>query len=253
MKLIAIQSDQISSTPQENLKHLDELTADLPATDLIVLPEMFSTGFITEPEGAAEEENGPALKWMKATAAERGCAVAGSIAVRQDGKYYNRFYFVKPDGNIIAGDKHHLFTFGGEDRHFTAGSQRVIVEYCGVRFLLLVCYDLRFPVWSRNKNDYDAIIYVASWPEPRTYVWKTLLRARAIENQCWVIGTNRVGDDAAGHYIGGTAIIDHLGHTAAECRDDAEEFITADIDLAGIKAFRDKFPAWRDSDDFILR
>lgn len=253
MKVTVLQPDEVSGSPKENISILERMMADMPATDLIVFPEMFTTGFITEPEGFAEEENGPSLQWMKATAAKRNCAVAGSIAVRQDGNYYNRFYFVKPDGHISASDKHHLFSYGGEDKRFTAGDKRTIVEYGGIRFLLLVCYDLRFPVWSRNRNDYDAIIYVASWPEPRTYVWKTLLRARAIENQCWVIGANRVGDDEAGHYLGGTAIIDHLGHTAAECRDDAEEFITADIDIAGIKAFRKKFPAWKDADDFILR
>lgn len=253
MKITVLQTDIVRASPKENVERISQAVADLPPTDLILLPEMFTTGFVMEPQGCAEEENGIGPQWMEATARARNCAVAGSIAVRQNGRYFNRFYFVKPDGDITYCDKHHLFTYSGEDKRFTAGDRRIVAEFRGVRFLLLVCYDLRFPVWSRNTGDYDAILYVASWPEPRTYVWRTLLRARAIENQCWVIGANRVGDDEGGHYVGASVIIDHLGHTVAECRDDAEDSVSADIDMAAVKAFKEKFPAWRDADEFVIK
>ncbi len=253
MKVTVLQTDIVRAEPKENISRLSKAIAALPETDLILLPEMFTTGFVMEPQWCAEEENGIGPEWMAATAKARNCAVAGSIAVRLNGQFFNRFHFVKPDGSITVCDKHHLFTYSGEDKRFTAGDRKVIVEFRGVRFLLLVCYDLRFPVWSRNTGDYDAILYVASWPEPRTYVWRTLLRARAIENQCWVIGANRVGDDEGGHYVGASAIIDHLGHTIAECRDDAEESVSADINIEAVRVFREKFPAWKDADEFVIK
>lgn len=252
MKITAIQSDIVWASPAENIKNLEKLMAPLSEANLIVLPEMFSTGFATEPEGIAEGSECISLNWMKAKAREMNCAVAGSIATEQDGKYYNRFYFVKPDGEVTFYDKHHLFTYSGEDKRFTAGSRRVVVEFRGVRFLLQVCYDLRFPVWSRNRGDYDAILYVASWPETRIEAWKTLLRARAIENQCWVVGVNRVGDDPACHYCGGTAVIDPYGKPVAECGYGVQEAISADIDMEALNAFRRKFPVLNDADGFMI-
>ena len=177
-----------------NVACMDKLiSAHAQGTDLFVLPEMFSTGFCTSPEGIAESSDSATLQWMKQKAAEHNCAIAGSVSVEENGKFYNRFYFVHPDGNVQWYNKKHLFTYGGEDKHYTAGQERVVVNFRGVRFLLEVCYDLRFPVWSRNRGDYDAAIYVASWPSPRVEAWKALLRARAIENQCYVLGVNRVG------------------------------------------------------------
>jgi predicted amidohydrolase len=209
---------------------------------------MFSTGFCTQPEGIAESCDSDTLKWMKRKAAEIDAAIAGSIAVEQDGKYYNRFYFVKPDGSVTYYDKKHLFTYGGEHLRFTAGDERVVVEWRGVRILLEVCYDLRFPIWARNRGDYDMILYVASWPTPRVAAWSSLLVARAIENQCYVAGVNRVGTDPACEYCGGSVIIDPYGRTIASCADNTECEATAEVDMEALEAFREKFPVLKDAD-----
>jgi predicted amidohydrolase len=187
---------------------------------------------------------------MKRKSAETGAAIAGSIAVTNDGKYYNRFYFVKPDGSVSQYDKKHLFTYGGEHLRFTAGNERVIVEWKGVRILLEICYDLRFPVWARNRGDYDMILYVASWPTPRVSAWSSLLVARAIENQCYVAGVNRVGNDPACEYCGGSVIIDPYGKTIVACHMNEECEATAEIDMDKLQAFREKFPVLNDADEF---
>ena len=170
------------------------------------------------------------------------------IAVHEDGKYYNRFHFVTPDGAVTTYDKKHLFTFGGEHERFTAGDKRVIVDYKGVRILLEICYDLRFPIWSRNRGDYDMIIYVASWPTPRVESWKALLTARAIENQCYVAGVNRVGTDPGNEYCGGSRVIDPYGKVIASCEDGKEMEAWAEVDLNVLEAFRAKFPVLDDAD-----
>ena len=224
-------------------------SAGIEAGGLIVLPEMFSTGFITMPAGEAESD-GASLGWMKAIAKKYGCAVAGSVATEDGGLFYNRFYFVKPDGTFVKYDKRHLFSFAGEDRRFTAGSEKVITEYNGVRFFLQICYDLRFPCFSRNilPNPYDAVIYVASWPSPRIGAWDTLLKARAIENQCYAIGVNRVGKDPSCQYNGHSSIVDPYGNASASCAEGVEEIVSADLDLDSLQAFRDKFPVLKDAD-----
>ena len=252
MKIAILQTNIDWGNPSANVKNADEMMAQCEDADLYVLPEMFSTGFCTDPKGIAEPLNCETLQWMKQKAADKGCAVAGSIATVDDGKYYNRFYFVHPDGTIESYDKKHLFTYGGEDKHFTAGNQRVIVTYKGVRILLQVCYDLRFPVWARNRKDYDMILYVASWPTSRVEVWKTLLRARAIENQCYVVGVNRVGDDPNCSYCGGSAIIDPYGRTLAACEDGKVCDANAVLDMEVLEAFRKKFPVLNDADPFQL-
>ena len=224
-------------------------SAGIETGGLIVLPEMFSTGFITMPAGEAESD-GASLGWMKAIAKKYGCAVAGSVATEDGGLFYNRFYFVKPDGTFVKYDKRHLFSFAGEDRRFTAGSEKVITEYNGVRFFLQICYDLRFPCFSRNilPNPYDAVIYVASWPSPRIGAWETLLKARAIENQCYAIGVNRVGKDPSCQYNGHSSIVDPYGNASASCAEGVEEIVSADLDLDSLQAFRDKFPVLKDAD-----
>ena len=224
-------------------------SAGIETGGLIVLPEMFSTGFITMPAGEAESD-GASLGWMKAIAKKYGCAVAGSVATEDGGLFYNRFYFVKPDGTFVKYDKRHLFSFAGEDRRFTAGSEKVITEYNGVRFFLQICYDLRFPCFSRNilPNPYDAVIYVASWPSPRIGAWDTLLKARAIENQCYAIGVNRVGKDPSCQYNGHSSIVDPYGNASASCAEGVEEIVSADLDLDSLQAFRDKFPMLNDAD-----
>ena len=185
---------------------------------------------------------------MKRKAKEIGAAIAGSVAVEVKGRFYNRFYFVKPDGEVASYDKKHLFTYGGEHLQFTAGDVRRVVEWRGVRILLEVCYDLRFPVWARNREDYDMILYVASWPTPRIAAWSALLVARAIENQCYVAGVNRVGKDPTCEYNGASVVIDPYGRAITECASGEECEATAEIDMEALEAFREKFPVLKDAD-----
>lgn len=252
MKVVILQTDIRWADPEANRKRAEGMMDARPGADLYVLPEMFSTGFCTQPEGVAESEC-ESLRWMERQAKERGCALAGSIATEEGGKYYNRFYFVTPQGEVEWYDKKHLFTYGGEHKRYTPGDRRVVVSYGGVRFLLEVCYDLRFPVWSRNRGDYDAILYVASWPTSRVEAWKALLRARAIENQCYVVAVNRVGKDPACEYCGGSAVIDPYGHTLAACEDGCEESAEATVDRDALDTFRKKFPVSDDADGFDLK
>ena len=248
MKVTILQRDIVWADPKENVRRADEAIDSNPGSDLYILPEMFSTGFCTQPEGIAEPAENDTLEWMKSKAAGIDAAIAGSVAVHEDGKYYNRFHFVTPDGDVTIYDKKHLFTFGGEHEHFTAGDKRVIMNYKGVRILLEICYDLRFPIWSRNRGDYDMIIYVASWPTPRVEAWKALLAARAIENQCYVAGVNRVGTDPGNEYCGGSRVIDPYGKIIASCEDGKEMEVTAEVDMDGLEAFRDRFPVLNDAD-----
>lgn len=253
MKITMIQPDIVWGNPAANVAKATALLDSLPPADLLVWPEMFATGFCTQPQGMAEPADCcETLAWMQRQAQARGCALAGSLMVSEGEKYYNRLYVVYPDGTVQHYDKKHLFTYGGEHRSFTAGSERVVVSLCGVRILLQVCYDLRFPVWARNRGDYDMILYVASWPTSRMEVWDTLLKARAIENQCYVVGVNRVGTDPACEYIGGSVLIDPYGRRVAECPRGVEGYATATIDLERLEAFRTKFPVGKDADPFTL-
>ncbi len=247
MKTTLFQTDIVWGNPDENILRIEKLIDENPSSDLYVLPEMFSTGFATEPEGIAENDQ-QSLKWMRKTAMKHQCAIAGSVATEEDGKYYNRFYFVKPDGSEVHYDKHHLFTYGGEHKRFTAGKERVIVEYKGVRILLQVCYDLRFPIFARNHGDYDMALYVASWPTVRLDAWDILLHARAVENQCYVMGVDRTGDDPACSYSGGTKAIDPWGKTISECKASQVDAITIDINMQTLEDFRKKFPVLNDGD-----
>ena len=248
MKVTILQRNIEWANPALNVERANEAIDRNVGADLYVLPEMFSTGFCTQPEGIAEPSNSDTLRWMQRKAAETNAAIAGSVAIEEQGKYYNRFYFVKPDGSVTHYDKKHLFTYGGEHLRFTAGDERVIVEWRGVRILLEVCYDLRFPIWARNRGDYDMILYVASWPTPRVAAWSALLVARAIENQCYVAGVNRVGTDPACEYCGGSVIIDPYGKAMATCADNTECEATAEIDMQALEAFREKFPVLKDAD-----
>mgnify|MGYP001044843544 FL=1 len=249
MVISALQIDVASHRPMENITRIDMAVNALPAsTDLIVLPEMFSTGFITEPKGIAEPADGETLQWMKATARKKDAALVGSLSVKAGDKYVNRCFFVQPHGEITTYDKHHLFSYGGENRHYTPGKDRVIVTYRGVRILLQICYDLRFPVFSRNHSDYDVAVYVANWPTSRISAWNTLLKARAIENQCYVVGCNRIGKDEHCTYNGNTQIINPYGETIAHCADHTAGVATAEIDMNALLAFRQKFPVLQDAD-----
>lgn len=248
MKATLIQMDIKWGDIKANCAIASQLVDSVPGSDLYILPEMWSTGFATEPESIADG-NLESLVWMKQKSAETDAAICGSVATRcDDGTYRNRFYFVKPDGDVVYYDKHHLFTYGKEHHHFTAGNERVIVEWRGVRFLLQICYDLRFPCFSRNKSDYDCAIYVASWPASRIEPWRALLKARAIENQCYVLAVDRIGNDPVCAYCGGTEIIDAYGRIVSVCPDNTAATISATLDMAKLAAFRKKFPVLNDAD-----
>ena len=218
-------------------------------TDVVVLSEMFQTGFATNPIEAIDD--GRTLRWMLQMAKKFDAAIVGSCAVKVGEEYRNRMYFVKPTGEVEYYDKWHLFSVGGESKSYTRGRERKIVEWRGVRYLLAVCYDLRFPVWSRQRGDYDAIIYVAAWPTARREVWHTLLKARAIENQAYVIGVNRTGDEPTLNYSGDSAVVDYYGRCKVECGSE-EQVANVEIDIDKLNAFRDKFNVSADADEFKL-
>ncbi len=249
MKISLLQTDIVWANPSANQQKAEAMLKSLEKSDVYVLPEMFSTGFATEPAGIAETDC-CSLRWMQKMAKVLDAAICGSVATEEEGKFCNRFYFVMPDGSCEYYDKHHLFTYGGEHKRFTRGEGRVEVEFRGVRFLLQVCYDLRFPIFARNNGDkpYDVALYVASWPTSRIEAWNTLLHARAIENQCYVAAVNRVGDDPACQYSGGTMLIDAYGKNVVECERNKECAVTAEIDMEALNAFRRKFPVLADAD-----
>ncbi len=248
MIVTILQRDIKWAAPKTNVERIAEAIDRNLGADLYVLPEMFSTGFCTSPEGIAESIDGDTLQWMIRKSSQIDAAIAGSVAVTDGKHYFNRFYFVKPSGEVAWYDKKHLFTYGGEHLRFTAGSERVVVEWRGVRILLEVCYDLRFPIWSRNRGDYDMILYVASWPTPRVAAWSALLVARAIENQCYVAGVNRVGNDPSCNYCGGSVVVDPYGKMMASCADNTECEATAEVSMEELDAFRQKFPVLNDAD-----
>jgi predicted amidohydrolase len=246
-----IQHDIVWGNPAENRQRLQQQIEAQSGADLYVLAEMWSTGFVMDPEEFAERDDA-SLLWMKQMAYRQNAAIAGSIAVEENGRFFNRLYFVKPDGSLTYYNKRHLFTYGSEDKHYTHGRERVVVKWRGVRFLLIVCYDLRFPVWMRFSGDYDAIICVANWPTVRIEAWNTLLKARAIENQCYVIGTNRVGKDPNCEYCGDSAVIHPYGHVIVQCQRDCEGSAGAVIDLEWLETFRKKFPVEKEKENFDI-
>lgn len=252
MKAVLLQTDIAWGDPEANIKAAEALLAANAGADIYILPEMFTTGFATQEGARIDEDPERTVAWMKAQAEKYDAAVAGSIAMRAGEKLVNRFCFVTPDGQLTTYDKRHLFTYGGEPDRFTAGDGRVIVEFRGVRFLLLVCYDLRFPVWSRNRNDYDAIIIVANWPVVRQDAWETLLKARSIENQCFVAGVNRVGKDPVCEYLGGSMLFNPYGQLVARCGDNVQSAVSGELDMNLLEAFRAKFPVLEDADKFQL-
>ncbi len=256
MKVTLLQTDILWAAPERNIGTVQGMISQNPGSDLYVLPEMWSTGFATQPEGIAHEESdNAALGCMQQLAAENHCAISGSLAVRlSDNTYRNRHYFV--DGRhsrISFYDKHHLFSYGHEDRYYTAGQDHQIVAYEDFRFLLLTCYDLRFPCWSRyaTGREYDAIIVVANWPESRQSAWQLLTRARAIENQCYLVGVNRVGDDHYSHYAGASVVVDPIGRTLGQCRLHDPQALTVVLDKAELQRRRDKFRVLDDRDSQI--
>ena len=253
MNITILQTDIQWGRPEENIKQAESLLLSHPGSDLYVLPEMWSTGFATEPQGLAEDENSSiSLAWMKQTAQKQNCAICGSLAVRTaDGNYRNRQYFVNGrNGTVQYYDKHHLFTYGGENRYYEAGETHTIVEYESFRILLLTCYDLRFPVWSRYADglQYDLIVCVANWPESRQNAFHILTRARAIENMTYLIAVNRVGDDEYSHYRGCSCILSPIGKTLAQCKPNIPQTVSFSLNLETLRQKRAKFKVLEDRD-----
>lgn len=239
-----------------NLNHLEAKIKSIQTeSDIIILPEMFSTGFTMTPEKLAEENGGKALLWMQKMASEKKCAIVGSLSIKEHNSYFNRLYWVMPDTSYSYYNKRHLFRMGKEQEHYSAGSEKLIIQYKGWKICPLVCYDLRFPVWSRNtkNNPYDALIYVANWPAIRSYPWKQLLIARAIENQSYVIGVNRIGEDGNNiPHSGDSMVIGPKGEILSGNHENQDTVIVANIALNPLKEFRNQFPAMMDADDFSI-
>ncbi len=253
MKVTLVQTSLVWENPSANRQLLQEKINNIDVlVDLIVLPEMFTTGFTMNPKETAEDFPGETLLWMQSLSVAKNAAIAGSIAVRENTNYYNRFLFVKPDGTWQSYDKRHLFSLAGEDKVYTAGREKLIVTYKGFRICPLICYDLRFPVFSRNTDDYDLLLYVANWPEVRIAAWDALLIARAIENQSYVLGVNRVGKDANNHrYVGHSQAIDALGLKLLDPQI-LEDVYTVELCLDQLRDIRQKFNFLDDRDSFIV-
>ena len=247
-----VQLATIWESAAQNRDSVERLLAGLPTVDLIVLPETFTTGFSTDSPHLAEPMDGPTLAWMKALAARTSSVVTGSLLIQDEGRCFNRLLWVTPEGAVQSYDKRHLFSLMGEDRNFVRGSERKIFTLHGWRFAVQICYDLRFPVWCRNRNDYDVLLLVANWPAKRALAWRTLSHARAIENQAYVVALNRVGQDASGLAFGGASlVIDPLGETRVEL-DGREQVSVARLSAEALMKTRESFPFLKDSDSFTI-
>ena len=253
LKLALLQTTLYWEDPKANRLHIQEQIQNLTTpSDIIVLPEMFSSGFTMNPKNVAESMEGETVQWMMSIAKEKNTAICGSLVIEESQAYYNRFLFVTPSGEIFSYDKRHTFTLAGEHKVYKRGTEQHYIDYLGWKICPLVCYDLRFPVWARNTVDYDVLIYVANWPKPRVHAWDTLLKARAIENMCFCVGVNRIGIDENGHeYLGHSAVYDVLGNTLAFS--DKSEFLTVEIDKKEIGTLREKFMFLQDRDTFNLK
>ncbi len=252
LRTVLVQSRLRWRDPAVNRAHLAGLMDGAGPADLFVLPETFTTGFLGESPGQDEGMDGATVDWMKTQATERGAALCGSAVIEDGAGRRNRFLFAAADGAVHHYDKRHLFSFAGEDRRYVAGDERVVFRHEGWRVCPQVCYDLRFPVWCRNRDDYDLMIFVANWPTPRVAAWDALLRARAIENQCYVVGVNRVGEDGKGvGYPGHSAIYDPLGEAAIVPWEE-EGTRDAVIDLGRVREVRADFPFAAEADAFTL-
>jgi len=254
LKIALIQSDLAWENPKQNRAHFSKIinTISTPI-DLVILPEMFTTGFSMNPESIAETMDGETIRWLKTIAKNKDIAIAGSIIIKEEGNYYNRLVFVYPSGKIKTYDKRHTFTLAGEDEVFTSGKERLIIDYKGWKLCPMICYDLRFPVWARNTDAYDVLIYVANWPKPRIAAWETLLKARAIENMSYVIGVNRIGKDANQYeYSGNSAAFDSLGNTISKIKPDTAQTKMISLSKNEMLETRNKFQFLNDKDAFEI-
>ena len=248
-KIIGLNLDISWKNKEQNFKQIEKEFASTEA-DLFLLPEMFSTGFCMEADEVADR-NLESLTWMKSFAKNKNSAIAGSVSAEENGKFYNRFYFVFPDGSFEYYDKRHLFSYSGEDKIYTAGTERKIIDYKGFKILLQVCFDLRFPVFSRNQNDYDAVLYVANWPKSRVEAWKSILKARSIENQAFLFGLNRIGTDGYNlEYEESSLVYFPDGREISERKNN---LIISEWNLEELNEFRNKFPFLKERDEFELK
>ena len=257
LNIALIETEIIDFDVDSNLQSIANRIAQLPEMcDVAILPELVTTGFVSDAERAlslAERNTGDSMHRIADMAHNKNCAVCGSFLARTAGRVFNRAFFIETNGDGTFYDKKHLFTMGGEREIFASSSKSSpIIRFRGWNIKPIICYDLRFPVFSRNRCDYDAIVYVANWPTSRLEVWRTLLKARAIENQCYVVGVNRCGHDPLCEYAGSSAVVDAYGRVMAEAGTDSQEVITVDLPLEPLQAFRRKFPVLADADSFSL-
>jgi predicted amidohydrolase len=250
-----IQANLVWEDPRLNRDHFaNKIKSINQAVDLIILPEMFTTGFTMNASKNAETMEGSTVEWMQNIAAKRNSAITGSVVIEENKKYFNRLLFVLPDGKVFHYDKRHTFTFAGEDKIYKAGREKIIIYYNGWKICPLICYDLRFPVWSRNIEDYDLLIYVANWPKPRIKAWDALLKARAIENMCYCVGVNRIGKDESNHeYSGNSAVYDVLGEEISNIRPNKEQTEVVILCKEHITTNREKLHFLNDRDAFTLK
>lgn len=255
LKLLLIQPDLVWEDKTANLTKISGLISQRKQeADMILLPEMFTTGFSMEPSVLAESMSGKSCEWMWKQANLCDCLVAGSIIIEENGSYYNRFLAYSPDGLVAQYDKRHLFRMAGEESCYQNGTSRIIFEWRGWRILPQICYDIRFPVWIRNRDDYDLTLFVANWPEARRDVWDNLLRARALENQAFVAGVNRIGVDGRGiNHVGDSMVISAKGSVVGKTIENEEGILEISVSLNELRTFRDKFPAYLDSDKFEIK
>lgn len=254
MNILLMQIPLQWENPSANRQYIESQLADYQEEkDIVLIPEMFTTGFSMEAEKNAETMQGESVKWLEALAKTHNCLIVGSLIITENGQYYNRLLAFSPEGLLAKYDKRHLFRMAGEHSHYAAGTEKAIFHYKGWKIRPLICYDLRFPVWSRNvEQEYDLLLYVANWPERRVAHWNALLKARAIENQCFVAAVNRVGTDANNIiYSGDSAIIDPLGNVLAH-NSGEEKLLSAHLDKEAMETYRKNFPAWIDADNFQI-
>ena len=256
LKVTLIQSDLHWEDVDKNLDMFSEKIASISEPiDIIVLPEMFNTGFSMKSKELCEKMDGKSVSWMCIQAKNIDAVIVGSLIIEENNKFYNRLIWAQPNGVIYTYDKRHLFRMANEHDYFTAGNERIVIEYKGWKICPLVCYDLRFPVWSRNssKDQYDLLIYIANWPGARKVPWSKLLEARAIENQCYVVGVNRVGEDGNGFgYTGNSAIINPKGETISKILENENCTETVRLSLGDLNNFRNVFPVGMDADKFEI-
>lgn len=254
LHVIGIQGDLVWEKPDQNLAFFEKKINELPSTtDLVILPEMFSSGFTMQPENVAETMQGKTLQWMKNLASKNDLAITGSLVVKENNQFFNRLIFVHPSKKIETYDKRHSFTLAGEDRVYSSGNKKIIVDYKGWKICPLICYDLRFPVWTRNTENYDILIFMANWPVKRINAWKTLLKARAIENMSYTIGINRTGKDGNDYdYSGDSIIVDYLGEELSSLTKNEIGIVQATLVKTEQQTVRNKLQFLNDKDTFTV-